>query len=67
MWVSHRISTRQQEARDGFPDALDLLLICVEAGLGLNAALHRVGQEIGKAHPVLVRSSISSDWNCARG
>jgi len=53
MWVSHRISTRQQEARDGFPDALDLLLICVEAGLGLNAALHRVGQEIGKAHPVL--------------
>ncbi len=53
MWVSHRISTRQQEARDGFPDALDLLLVCVEAGLGLNAALHRVGQEIGKAHEVL--------------
>lgn len=53
MWVSHRISTRQQEAQDGFPDALDLLLVCVEAGLGLNAALHRVGQEIGKAHEVL--------------
>jgi tight adherence protein C len=53
LWVSHRISARQQEAQDGFPDALDLLLVCVEAGLGLNAALHRVGQEIGKAHEVL--------------
>lgn len=53
MWVSHRISARQQEAQDGFPDALDLLLVCVEAGLGLNAALHRVGQEIGKAHELL--------------
>ncbi len=53
LWVSHRVSARQQEARDGFPDALDLLLVCVEAGLGLNAAIHRVGQEIGKAHPVL--------------
>jgi tight adherence protein C len=53
MWVAHRISARQQEAQDGFPDALDLLLVCVEAGLGLNAALHRVGQEIGKAHEVL--------------
>ena len=53
MWVSHRISARQQEAQDGFHDVLDLLLVCVEAGLGLNAALHRVGQEIGKAHELL--------------
>ena len=53
VWVSHRIQARQQAAREGFPDALDLLLVCVEAGLGLNAALDRVGKEIGRAYPVL--------------
>lgn len=53
VWVSHRIQARQLTAREGFPDALDLLLVCVEAGLGLNAALDRVGKEIGRAHPAL--------------
>ncbi len=53
IWVSHRISARQLDAREGFADALDLLLVCVEAGLGLNAALDRVGKEIGRAYPTL--------------
>ena len=50
IWLAQRISKRQQAFREGFPDALDMLLVCVEAGLGLNAALHRVGEEMGKAH-----------------
>jgi tight adherence protein C len=50
IWLSQRISKRQQAFREGFPDALDMLLVCVEAGLGLNAALHRVGAEMGSAH-----------------
>jgi tight adherence protein C len=53
VWVTQRIQKRQQSAREGFPDSLDMLLVCVEAGLGLNAALNRVGDEIGRAHPVL--------------
>ncbi len=53
IWVSHRIQARQLSAREGFADALDLLLVCVEAGLGLNAALDRVGKEIGRAYPAL--------------
>ena len=53
LWVLLQIRKRQQAVREGFPDALDLLLVCVEAGLSLDAALNRVGTEIGRPHPVL--------------
>lgn len=52
-YVDLRTSKRKRLIREGFPDALDLLLICVEAGLGLDAAIARVGGEIDKAHPIL--------------
>ena len=38
---------------NGFPDALDLLVVCIEAGLGLDAAIFRTGKELALAHPVL--------------
>ncbi len=53
LWVARKISSRQLDAREGFPDALDMLLVCVEAGLSLAAALNRVGAEIGVARPLL--------------
>ncbi len=53
IWVSQRRRKRQVAASDGFPDTLDMLLVCVEAGLSLDGALNRVGEEIEKAHPVL--------------
>jgi tight adherence protein C len=53
LWVARRRAARQQRCREGFPDALDLLLVCVEAGLGLDSAIARVGEEIGVAHPLL--------------
>jgi tight adherence protein C len=53
IWVSRRVVRRQLAAREALPDATDLLLVCVEAGLSLGAALERVGREIGRAHPVL--------------
>src|SRR3990172_1169300 len=53
MWVTLRVRGRQRAAREGFPDTLDMLLICVEAGLGLDAAIDRVGIEVNRAHPVI--------------
>jgi tight adherence protein C len=52
-WVARRIQQREGEIRDGFPDTLDMLLVCIEAGQGLDAALARVAVEVERAHPVL--------------
>jgi tight adherence protein C len=52
-WVTRRAERRQRQLVNAFPDALDLMLVCVEAGLGLEAAFDRVGQEMSLAHPVL--------------
>ena len=46
MWLSRQTSKRQEEIRLSLPDALDLMVICVEAGQGLNAALVTVGREM---------------------
>ena len=45
MILSSRISRRQKEIRKAMPDALDLLTICVEAGLGFDAAMHKVSEK----------------------
>ena len=47
------IARRQRDIFESFPDALDLMTICVEAGLGIDAALSRVATEIGLSSPVL--------------
>jgi len=49
--LSSLASNRQTELEIEFPDALDLMVVCVEAGLSLDAAFVRVGQEIGESHP----------------
>jgi tight adherence protein C len=45
MWLSSKIARRQKEVRRGMPDALDLLTICVEAGLGFDAAMSKVSEK----------------------
>jgi tight adherence protein C len=52
-WLTSRIRKRQHIIRLALPDALDLLVICVEAGLALDQALMRVSQELRIAHPEL--------------
>jgi tight adherence protein C len=46
-------SSRKDQIFMGLPDALDLLVVCVEAGLGLDAALRKVSEEMGRTYPVL--------------
>jgi tight adherence protein C len=53
LFVKAKADRRQQELVNGFPDALDLMLVCVEAGLGLDAAFGRVGKEMNHSHPLL--------------
>jgi tight adherence protein C len=52
-WIQMRIKARQQRLRIALPDGLDLLVICVEVGLGLDQALLRVAQELKIVHPDL--------------
>jgi len=53
LWIHRKISQRKEKILRGFPDALDLLVTCVEAGLGMDAAIKRVGEEIALSSPVL--------------
>lgn len=53
VFVRVRADRRQRALTNAFPDALDLMLVCVEAGLGLEAAFTRVGMEMMTSHPLL--------------
>lgn len=53
VWLNMMVSSRKQRITNGFPDALDLMVVCVESGLGLDQALARVGLEIKNGHPDL--------------
>ncbi|MBV8823525.1 MAG: type II secretion system F family protein [Hyphomicrobiales bacterium] len=53
VYVNRRIAARQTEHRTGFPDFMDLLVVCADAGLSMEAALDRVGRELGDSYPSL--------------
>lgn len=52
-YISRRIARRQAEHRAGFPDFMDLLVVCADAGLSMEAALDRVGRELADSYPSL--------------
>jgi len=53
IYVQAKGDQRREAIINGFPDCLDLLLICVESGLGLEAAMDRVGREMSNSHPLV--------------
>jgi len=52
-WIEKRVEKRKDEILSGFPDALDMILICVEAGQSLDQSIQRVAREIKPAYPSL--------------
>ena len=68
MYVRSRRARNQRAVREGLPDALDLLLVCAEAGLGLDTAIFKVGEELATMHPVIAKYllHISSELRAGR-
>ena len=55
LWLRMKIKANQRNLNHGLADALDLMVVCVEAGLTVDSAMQRVGQELGLVHPALSR------------
>jgi tight adherence protein C len=53
MYIDRRIASRRLEHRSGFPDFMDLMVVCADAGLPIEAALERIGREFGDSYPSL--------------
>ena len=53
MYIDKRIANRRIEHRMGFPDFMDLLVVCADSGLSMEASLERVGRELGDGYPSL--------------
>jgi tight adherence protein C len=52
-WVTRRVAERKEEIESGFPDALDLMLVCVEAGQSLDQCIVRVARELKASYAAL--------------
>ena len=53
LWLDKRVKAKKAEHQAGFPDFMDLLVVCADAGLAMEASLDRVGRELGEAYPSL--------------
>jgi len=53
MYIDRRVAIRRNEHRAGFPDFMDLLVVCDDSGLSMEASLERVGRELGDSYPSL--------------
>jgi tight adherence protein C len=53
MYIDRRIAARRLEHRAGFPDFMDLLVVCADAGLSMEAAFERISRELGDSYPSL--------------
>jgi tight adherence protein C len=55
LWLGRAVEARRREIRNGLPDAIDLLIVCVESGSGIDQALNRVAEELALPYPALAR------------
>ena len=66
-WLSHRLRVRREHIRMGLPDALDLMVVCVDAGLGIDQALLRAGQELALSQPEISEEFIQTNFEQRAG
>lgn len=66
-WVNYRMRTRREHIRLGLPDALDLMVVCVDAGLGIDQALLRSGQELVLSQPEIAEEFIQINFEQRAG
>ena len=55
LWLGRAVEARRREIRNGLPDAIDLLIVCIESGSGLDQAINRVSEELALPYPALAR------------
>lgn len=67
MWVDHRAHVRREHIRLGLPDALDLIVVCVDAGLGVDQALLRAGQELRLSQPEISEEFVQINFEQRAG
>lgn len=66
-WVNYRSRTRREHIRLGLPDALDLMVVCVDAGLGIDQALLRSGQELALSQPEIAEEFVQINFEQRAG
>jgi len=67
LFIRAKADRRREAITNGFPDCLDLMLICVEAGLGLEGALDRVAHEMAVSHPLVTQLLVSANLRLRAG
>jgi tight adherence protein C len=67
LFITAKADRRRQEVINGFPDCLDLMLVCVEAGMGLEAALDRVAREMTTSHPLVAETLLQTSLELRAG
>jgi tight adherence protein C len=55
LWLGHVIEERRRAIQNGLPDAIDLMIVCIESGSGIDQALNRVAEELTLPYPALAR------------
>ncbi|MBO6866517.1 MAG: type II secretion system F family protein [Thalassococcus sp.] len=66
-WVTKRADKRRQEIQDGFPDALDMMLVCVEAGQSMDQAILRISKELRASFPNLADEFLMVSYEMKAG
>jgi tight adherence protein C len=67
LWIGHCVRRRHERIRAGLPDALDLMVVCVDAGLGIDQAILRAGQELAKSQPEISEEFIQVNFEQRAG